>query len=444
MKKVLVLAYDFPPYVSVGGLRPYNWFKYLKEFGVEPIVITRQWSNAYGNELDFIAPSGEKNTIVEHSETGIIYRAPYFPNLSNRLLLKYGEKRFKLLRKAITAYYEFAQFFYVTGPKKELYKTAKKYLKDNKVDVIIATGDPFVLFSFAARLSKQFDTPWVADYRDLWSQPSRTSSDVFQKRFKRIFERKTLQNVYQITTVSEFLKDIIKKSGIIQKINILPNGYDQKLIANTSEIKQRSEYLNIAFMGTVYEWHPWKSFISNLCHFIETHPESKIRMNFYGVNERDTIETFINDNYPLLIDSFSLTPRIPNSEVLRKLAESNVMLLFNDYSYMGTKIFDYLGVKRKILLCYSEDEEAQALKAKHYGIEEIEGISKTLQADLIKETKSGVVVKNGEHLQQVLCDLWEEFSLTRKIECNSIGVERFSRKDQTKKLAEIIKEISNT
>jgi hypothetical protein len=45
MKKLLILAYDFPPYVSVGGLRPYNWFKYLKEFGVEPIVVTRQWGN---------------------------------------------------------------------------------------------------------------------------------------------------------------------------------------------------------------------------------------------------------------------------------------------------------------------------------------------------------------------------------------------------------------
>jgi hypothetical protein len=43
MKKVLILAYDFPPYVSVGGLRPHAWYNYLKEFGVEPIVVTRQW-----------------------------------------------------------------------------------------------------------------------------------------------------------------------------------------------------------------------------------------------------------------------------------------------------------------------------------------------------------------------------------------------------------------
>src|SRR5690554_4470826 len=245
MKKVLILAYDFPPYVSVGGLRPYNWFKYLKEFGVEPIVITRQWSNAYGNELDYVAPSGEKNTIVEHSETGIIYRAPYFPNLSNRLLLKYGEKRFKLLRKAITAYYELAQFLYVTGPKKELYKTAKKYLKDNKVDVIIATGDPFVLFSYASKLSKKFDIPWIADYRDPWSQNKNRSSNFFLKFFNNYFERKLLLTSAAAATVSEFCERQIQENIKNKRIHILPNGYDNELINEVSSVKQNNKILSI-------------------------------------------------------------------------------------------------------------------------------------------------------------------------------------------------------
>ena len=84
MKKVLILAYDFPPYVSVGGLRPYSWYKYFKEFGLYPIVVTRQWSNKYGNHLDYIAPSETNETIIEETEYGKIIRTPYKPNLSNR------------------------------------------------------------------------------------------------------------------------------------------------------------------------------------------------------------------------------------------------------------------------------------------------------------------------------------------------------------------------
>lgn len=441
MKKVLILAYDFPPYVSVGGLRPYNWFKYLKEFGVEPIVITRQWSNDYGNELDYIAPSKSKETIIEESDLGTIYRSPYKPNLSNRLLLKYGESKYKLVRKLITAYYELAQFLYISGPKKELYKTAKEYLKENKVDAIIATGDPFILFSYASKLSEEFDIPWIADYRDLWSQYGDLSNKPLLKSFYQTFEKKTMSNAHSVTTVSEFLEFKISSLGINKQFHILPNGYDHELIDDVANTEQNSDLLNIAFVGTVYEWHPWKSFILNFCKFLIAHPEAKMKLNFYGVSGKDRIENFILEEHPELIDFFTFTSRIPNREVLKKLSENNVMLLFNYYSYMGTKIFDYLGVKRKILLCYSNDEEAKKLKELYYGIEEVEGISKTLQADLISETNSGIVVENSEHLSQVLNDLWQEFKNTKRIQCDSIGIEKYSRKLQVEKLSEIIKTI---
>src|SRR5690554_1218400 len=125
MKKVLILAYDFPPYVSVGGLRPYNWFKYLKEFGVEPIVITRQWSNAYGNELDYVAPSVSKETLIEEEEYGTVIRAPYFPSKSNRLLLEHGENRHRFFRKSLTAFDEIRQFLWISGPKKQDRKSTR-------------------------------------------------------------------------------------------------------------------------------------------------------------------------------------------------------------------------------------------------------------------------------------------------------------------------------
>jgi len=117
MKKLLILAYDFPPYVSVGGLRPYAWYKYLHEFDVFPVVVTRQWGNKYGNNLDYIAPSETNSTIIENSEKRIIIRTPYKPNLANRLMLKYGKNKYKFLRKLISAYYEFFQWFFFIGPK---------------------------------------------------------------------------------------------------------------------------------------------------------------------------------------------------------------------------------------------------------------------------------------------------------------------------------------
>ena len=170
LKKVLILAYDFPPYVSVGGLRPHAWFKYLKKFDVYPIVITRQWQNKYGNELDYISEGSSDSNIHEKFENGEIIRTPYKPNISNKLLLKFGPNKFKLPRKIISGFNEIFQFIIPIGPKKNIYFAADKYLEKNKVDTILATGEPFVLFHYAQKLSKAYKTSWIVDYRDPWSQ----------------------------------------------------------------------------------------------------------------------------------------------------------------------------------------------------------------------------------------------------------------------------------
>ena len=88
MKKILILTYDFPPYVSVGGLRPYSWYKNFKEFNFDPIIVTRQWENKYRNHLDYISPSKDKISKVFKSKYGTQIQSPYFPNFSNKILLK--------------------------------------------------------------------------------------------------------------------------------------------------------------------------------------------------------------------------------------------------------------------------------------------------------------------------------------------------------------------
>ncbi|MCL2326892.1 MAG: hypothetical protein FWC39_00105 [Bacteroidetes bacterium] len=438
MKKLLILAYDFPPYVSVGGLRPASWAKYLHEFDVFPIVVTRQWSNNYGSALDYIAPSESKKVVIENIDTATIIRTPYKPNLANKISLKYGNTKYTFLRKFITAFYEIFQWIFIIGPKSQLYFTAKEYLKNNKVDYIIATGDPFILFRYASKLSKKFNTPWIADYRDPWVE-----SGGIQQKFNRSLERKYLKNVYKITTVSEFLVQKIKQNLPSKSFEILINGYDLPETKQLSAITQNSKSISFAYTGTIYKWHPLESVLSVFEQFIKNNPAAKITLNFYGINEIDKVTNVITQNYPVLQSCSFIYKRMPNIELLEKLAQNNIMLLFNYYSYSGTKIYDYLAIKRKIILCYSDDKEALELKRKYYNIEEIEGISKQLQTDILDDTNAGIVVKNREHLYSVLTDLYKEFEQNKCIACNSANTEKYSRRLQTEKLAKIITKQNN-
>jgi hypothetical protein len=438
MKRVLIISFDFPPYVSVGGLRPYNWYVHLSEFGVEPIVVTRQWSNEHGNYLDYVSAGESSETIVKKTAFGTVLNTSYRPNVANRLLLKHGEKKYTLLRKSISAYYEFAQFIKPMGPKVGLYYGARDFLKKNKVDAIIATGDPFVLFSYAAKLSKEFGIPWIADYRDPWSHEQKHIKNAPMRAWNAFLEKKIVSSASHISTVSTFVFSKINQLIPNKPFSILPNGYNEKEINQIREIPQKNEILTIAFIGTIYNWHPIKSFLGTTEKYLQNKADCSINLNFYGTNINTSILDVIKQDFPSLTASVMVTSKMPNDELLRKLAEANVMLLFNDYSYMGTKIFDYIGVKRKIILCYSNDAEASALKEHYYTIEEIPTESKQLQADLIEKTNAGVVVKDADHLLEVLEELYIEFEATGKIACNSIGVENYSHKKQVEKLAELI------
>ena len=50
-----------------------------------------------------------------------------------------------------------------------VYTNALKYIRNNQVDLILATGEPFILHKFAYKLSRKTNTPYMLDYRDGWT-----------------------------------------------------------------------------------------------------------------------------------------------------------------------------------------------------------------------------------------------------------------------------------
>jgi len=437
MKKVLILAYDFPPYVSVGGLRPYSWYKHLKESGIEPIVVTRQWDNKYANELDYIAPSKSSETLIEETKYGTILRTAYKANLANRIMLKHGKNKYQLLRKIISAYFELMQWFLLIGPKVNLFTKANKYLKNNNVDVIIATGDPFILFRYASILSKKYNTPWIADYRDPWIQDKTLTANRFVKRLYAYFEKKYLKTSNSVITVSTFVQKQIESLLLDKEFYIIPNGYNNEAISFSRNSIQNNSVFSIAFTGTIYKWHPIKLFFQTLSQLIK---ENNIifNINFYGINNDNEIRKLLEDISPNIVPFVNFTKKLSDKELFREMGKNNLFLLFNDYSILGTKIYNYLAVKRKILLCFSNDKNANNLKKEFYGIKELSSESQHLQEDLIINTNSGIIVNDQNHLIEALKNLHKEFKTKGYIECNSENIEQFSRKRQVERLAKII------
>ena len=438
--KALLLAYDFPPRVAVGGLRPYGWYRYWREFGVSAVVVTRQWNNERGYELDYIAASESPDVLVEESECGTIIRTPYRPNLSNRLLSRYGRKRFRLIRRALTAWSEIGQYYAHIGPRRHLYAAARSYLRVHGADVIVATGEPFVLFHYAQQLSTEFGIPWIADYRDLWSHDPARDQRILGSWESRL-ERRLTRAASAVTTVTDFCADVIESDVRGEPVHVIQNGYDPEAIAAADGESQNDEVLTLAYVGSVYPFYPLESFFRVCETFMRTREAARFKLELVGLEDQIAVEQLLTRGFPALSRSTTFYGRLPNAEMARVLARANAFVAFNNYAYPGTKIFDYLALRRRVLLCYSSDPEALDLKARHYGYDDAGARDPRMLEHLLEQTGAGTVVRDAEHLLEVLGSLYDEFLQSGRIACDSRDIERFSRRTSAGLMAGVVKSV---
>ncbi len=438
--RALILAYDFPPLVSVGGLRPYSWYRYLKQFGVEPTVVTRQWSNEHGSALDYVAASDAREMVVEASQFGTILRTPYEPSLSNRLLQR-SRTRFQLIRRAITASYEVGQYLLPVGPRRELLLAARRFLREHGAEVILATGEPFVLFVYASQLSKEFGIPWIADYRDPWTHDRARLPWRISRAWNAMLETKFTASASAITTVSEFFGDLIATLIKGKPIHVIPNGYDPEAVSRARWVEQGREKLAIALVGTIYDAHRLESVLAACCKFLVRAREAPFELRFVGIDRQDEVQMMIESKYPALSPVATFFKKAPNAQVVETLASANAFVLFNSYAYVGTKIYDYLALRRRILLCFADDSQTRGARGVQY-LNEGEKRRRRVQEDMIRSTRSGVVIRDEENLVETLADMYREFLESGRIACNSVGTEAYSREAHARSMAEVIRGVS--
>jgi glycosyltransferase involved in cell wall biosynthesis len=148
LKKLLLLAYYFPPIGGAGSQRPAKFVRYLPEFGVQPIVVTGQggsigrWTPA-DETLNNDIPAGTEILRVEAEEPA---ETPAWRSRAERWLglrTKWSQ-------------------WWVNG-------TLDLGRRVDGVDAIYAWMSPYESATAAARLAVEVGKPWIADLGDPWA-----------------------------------------------------------------------------------------------------------------------------------------------------------------------------------------------------------------------------------------------------------------------------------
>lgn len=413
--KVLILCNDFPPINSIGADRPYSWYKYFKEFNLEPIVITKNWIT--DGHTPFNAVSVERS--VEKTEFGTIIRAARKNTPSSWFRSVFGE-RLSIFRKALTLLDKLMSFsFFAFDQNSSIYKEAGQFISKNQVSLIITTGEPFVLFKYGYLLKKKYNIPWIADYRDGWyiNHVRSIQTDFFNKliRAKELkFELKFTQLADLITTVDPELASRIE-SLTNKKTEVVYNGFWDFHQSKTESVEKPKIVLN--HTGTLTIGQRLELLLDALVELKSENRinENQVRLNFIGLEYFPAQMERLNKYRKLLGKIIQTSPRLTKEDAVRMNLEADYLVNFTDpnLSAIYAKTYDYIASKKPILV--------------------IPGDGKLLER-LVLDNNLGFVLNTKEEIKSFLMNpiIWNP---------SVSGISFFTRKKQAEQLSLKIKNI---
>ena len=427
MKKVIVISYFFTPCNLTASQRALGWAKYLKEFGYYPIIITRNWDLPIGKPEDAAISTGDK-IVHEKNENYEVYYLPYKSSFRDKLYSK-KSRTITFLRKGLT-FFEMLLFNFTTRvlPYRNIYTFTKKYLKENKdIDRLIITASPFPIFRFGYLLNRKFGIKWLADYRDDWSTCEAriyTNLEKFLNMFERNSERKWIKSTSFISTVSNHYRNKITNFTGKKGFTLL-NGYFEEDFQDLKYID--SDVFTIVYNGSLYASQPVEKILSGFKLFLDKHHEysDKIKFVFAGTAYDKNQLIRINNAIKSFSENIIVTERTPRKEVLDLQCASHALIMISHLNCKGipsSKIYEYLAIGKPIL-SYPPD------------------------GDIIDETLEnynlGYVCSTEEIFADQLSELFTRFLNQKSNELISDKeyVKSFSRRNQSKKTAEILDKI---
>ena len=300
------------------------------------------------------------------------------------------------------------------------------YLTENPVDVIISTGPPHSMHLIAQQLKESFDIPWMADFRDPWTDLY-YNKEFFQlgfaKRKNKRLEEKVLKSADVVVTVGNELKKYFERFN--SNVEVIPNGFDDE-VEHDEEI-ELSQKFSLSYIGLL----PKSSLPTNLLmaiqRLIDENSDFKndIELNFIG-DIHESVSALIHE---LQLSNYTnFFGYVPHKEAIKYQKSAQVLLVLipnvnRNKGIITGKVFEYMAANRPILALGPINGDLQSI---------------------LTNSNAGTIIDYDDYvkIKSVLIELYTKFK-TQKLAITSKGIEKYHRRNLTKQLAAIIKQIKS-
>ncbi len=427
MKRVLVIAYYWPPSGGSGVQRWVKFVKYLPDEGWEPVV----WAPE-GADYPSLDPSFE----AEVPSSVEVLRGPIWePYAAYRKLtgakstevteISSGPKSFK---QRLSLWIRANCF--VPDPRvgwvRPSVKRLRKYLKEHPVDAIVTTGPPHSVHRIGLRLHRELGIPWVPDFRDPWSRMyylKYLPMTPLARRRLCAMEQEVLDSCSTVLACTPLVQEEFQAQTRTPVANIT-NGYDEEDFIGPAPVADG--HFNLVHTGLfAADGNPlalWK--VLGELAAAEPGLREALRIRLVGKVDREVLEALSAAG--LEANVVALGP-MNHADAVREQRGATVLLLplRNDPQYrpiLPGKLFEYLAARRPVL-----------------GIGQTDGA----MARVLAETAAGSTLdwNDADGLRTFLADAWKQH-LAGGVPATAGDIGPYSRRATTHALAALLESVA--
>lgn len=441
MRKVLVIAYYFPPLGWSGVQRTLKFAKYLRDFDWEPIVVTvgktkfsildESLEDELPKDINIIRIDDivlkDVTDVMKRQMKGYIEASMNFISDENlkQLYEEEIEKIFSELRDLLLIPDGNAIWA------NNVIKTIRNKIDFNKIDVVYTTSGPYSAHIIGEHIKREYSIPWIADFRDQWINNPYIDNDKNSLRYKieKNMEKSVVLNCDRLITTTPIITENYITTYKIEKNKVITitNGYDEEDFKNIKSKKQNNKF-TIVHNGSFYlKRNPYtvarviKKLVEN-----DIIDEKKIEIILNGNNDYNIINKFkeIMGKYSYII---TINGYLSHEESLIKSNDADILLLIcgeeesSKQVYTG-KVFEYLRLRKPVLSISPKG---------------------SLVEKLLHETECGINAEYSdiETIEKIILNYYNSWLKGNKIKVGAKNIERYERKELTKKLVEIFNEV---
>lgn len=355
MRRVLFIAYLYPPIANSGTRRSIEFVNHLPGSGWSPVVLTVANPDTRPDRYDLdLLDDVRAGTRIERAglSTDAWARSlsAIFPEHLRKRVSASLEWRLPALWKVPDD---------VAAWRSSAAALGIKLHREEPFDAIYASGSPWTSFLVARDISKATGAPYAIDYRDMWSPSGDAAweSETFLQRCARPYlERQAARDATAVVTVTQALVAHIGRQVGRDDIHCITNGFEPSDFSDLPEPINDGR-VRISYTGVWRLGYGPELLYRTLRLAKQRQPSwlTRLRVDAAGFKPGPAREYGIED----LVKEHG---RVPHAQALNIMGCSDAVFLpvsegFYARASLPGKLFEYIGSQRPIIAAAPIDSE---------------------------------------------------------------------------------------